>query len=55
MASDKAVFGKEAENFAAFLTKASGSPFVATSVVRQILLDAGFEELDEAKHWKLEA
>jgi len=54
MASDKAAFKKEAENFAAFLTKASGSPFVATSVVRQMLLEAGFEELDEAKHWKLE-
>jgi len=47
-------FSKQAEEFAAFLTKASGSPFVATSVVRKILLDAGFEELDESKHWKLE-
>jgi len=47
-------FKKEAENFAAFLTRASGSPFVATSVVRKILLDAGFKELDEAEHWKLE-
>jgi len=47
------VFAKEAENFAQFLTTASGSPFVATSVVRQMLLDAGFEELDESKHWTL--
>jgi len=50
----EAVFEKEAQSFAEFLTKASGSPFVATSVVRKILLDAGFEELDESKHWKLE-
>jgi len=49
------VFKQEAENFAAFLTKASGSPFVATQVVRKMLLDAGFEELDESKHWSLEA
>jgi len=55
MSSDKEVFVKEAEKFAAFLTKASGSPFVASDVVRKILLDAGFEELDEAAHWKLEA
>jgi len=51
---DRSDFKKEAENFAAFLTKASGSPFVASNVVRKMLLDAGFEELDEAKHWKLE-
>jgi len=45
---------KEAKDFAEFLTKASGSPFVATSVVKKILLEAGFEELDESKHWSLE-
>ena len=48
------VFATEAENFAKFLTRASGSPFVATSVVREILLAAGFEELDEKAHWRLE-
>lgn len=47
-------FATEAENFAKFLTRASGSPFVATSVVREMLLAAGFEELDETAHWRLE-
>ena len=47
-------FDKEAKEFAAFLTKASGSPFVASKVVRDLLLEAGFQELDEAAHWKLE-
>jgi len=47
-------YQKEAKNFAEFLTRASGSPFVATHVVRMWLLDAGFEELDESKHWALE-
>jgi len=50
----EAAFAQEAENFANFLTRASGSPFVATSVVKKILLEAGFEELDESKHWKLQ-
>ena len=40
---EKEVFAKEAENFAKFLTRASGSPFVAASVVREMLLVAGFE------------
>ena len=48
------VFATEAENFAKFLTRASGSPFVAASVVREMLLAAGFEELDETAHWCLE-
>jgi len=47
------VFAEQAQKFAEFLTQASGSPFVATSVVKKILLDAGFEELDESKHWQL--
>jgi len=47
------IFATQAQNFANFLTKASGSPFVATSVVRKMLLDEGFEELDESKHWTL--
>lgn len=51
---EKEVFAKEAENFAKFLTRASGSPFVAASVVREMLLEAGFEELDEKAHWRLE-
>jgi len=47
------IFAEQAQKFADFLTKASGSPFVATSVVKKMLLDAGFEELDESKHWNL--
>ena len=46
--------GTEAAKFVEFLSKASGSPFVAVSVVRKMLVDAGFVELDEAAHWSLE-